>query len=109
MIPDKYPPQQSKTEEVVATQRSLGYSKVMQAAIADSVAASSDNAITRQFAEAIAKSNRLMAEDILREAGYILPQSAEARELLEAMRENPDKDFPKDAVELLLNQLQKSF
>ena len=109
MIPDKYPPQQSKTEEVVATQRSLGYSKVMQAAIAYSVAASSDNAITRQFAEAIAKSNRLMAEDILREAGYILPQSAEARELLEAMRENPDKDFPKDAVELLLNQLQKSF
>jgi hypothetical protein len=46
-----------------------------------------------------------MAEDILREAGYMIPQSTEARELLEAMRGNPSPDFPLDAVELLLNSL----
>ena len=105
MLPDKYPPQQPKTEAVIAAQRVLGYSKVMQERIADSVAASSDSAATRQFAEAIAKSNRRMAEDILRESGYMLPQSAEARELLEAMRENTAPDFPRDAVELLLKHL----
>lgn len=105
MIPDKYPPQQPKTEAVVAAQRALGYSKAWQESIADAVAASADSAVTRQFAEAVAKSNRRMAEDILRESGYMLPQSVEVRELLEAMLENAEPDFPRAAAKLLLNQL----
>jgi len=108
MIPEKYPPQQPKKAAVVATQRALGLSKVRQERIADSLAATSDSAVTRQFAQAVAKSNRLMAEDILREAGYLLPQSNEVRELLEAMLENTTPDFPKDAAQLLLNQLSKT-
>jgi folate-dependent phosphoribosylglycinamide formyltransferase PurN len=108
MIPDNYPPQQPKTEAVVAAQRALGFSKVRQERIADAVAASSDSAVKRQFAEAVAKSNRRMAEDILRESGYMLPQSGEVRQLLESMLENPAPDFPKDALKLLLNQLQKA-
>ena len=108
MLPIKYPPQQTKTEKVIAAQRALGYSKLQQEGIAEAVAASSDSAVTRQFAQAIAKSNRRMAEDILRESGYMLPQSNEARELLEAMRETAVPDFPKGAVELLLNQLQRT-
>ena len=108
MIPDKYPPQQQKSKAVISAQRALGYSKVRQESIADTVAASSGSAITRQFAKAIAKSSRLMAEDLLRESGYMLPQSAEVHDLLEAMRHDAAPDFPKDAVELLLNQLQKS-
>ena len=108
MLPEKYPPQQPKTEAVIAAQQVLGYSKSIQENIADAVAVESDNAVTRQFARAVAKSNRRMAEDILRESGYMLPQSAEARKLLSAMRENSDKDFPKEAVDLLLNQLQNT-
>ena len=49
-----------------------------------------------------------MAEDILRESGYMLPQSDKVRELLEAILENAEHDFPSDAAKLLLNQLQKS-
>jgi Fe-S-cluster-containing hydrogenase component 2 len=105
LVPDKYPPQQMKTKEVIASQRALGYSKLLQESIADAVAASSGSAVTRQFAQALAKSNRRMAEDILRESGYMLPQSTEVRELLEAIRENPEQDFPKEAVDLLLSQL----
>ena len=108
MIPDAYPPQQRKSEAVILAQRTLGYSKVQQEGIAGAVATSSSSAVTRQFAEAIAKSNRLMAEDILRESGYMLPQSVEVRELLEAMLNNAAPDFPKDAAELLLNRLQKT-
>ena len=108
MVPDKYPPPQPKTEAVVAAQRALGFSKVQQEQFADTVASTSGSAVTRQFAEAVAKSNRRMAEDILREAGFLLPQSNEVRELLEAILENAEPDFPKDAVELLLNQLQKT-
>jgi len=111
MIPDRYPPQQIKSKAVIAAQRVLALSKLRQKMIAESVAASSNSVVKRQFAGAIAKSNLRMAEDILRESGYMLPQSAEARELLEAMLENAAPDFPKEvkeAVELLLNRLQKS-
>jgi len=41
----------------------------------------------------------------MREAGYMLPQSDEVRELLEKMLENAEADFPKEAAELLLSQL----
>jgi hypothetical protein len=107
MVPDGYPPPQPKTESVIAALRALGHSKMRQEKIADTIAASSDGAATRQFAEAVAKSNLRMAEDILRESGYLLPQSADVRELLEAMLENAPSDFPKDAAELLLKRLQR--
>jgi folate-dependent phosphoribosylglycinamide formyltransferase PurN len=106
MLPDKYPLPQPKTETVIAAQQALGYSKTQQEGIADIVAASSDSPVARQFAKAIAKSSRRMAEDIFRESGYMLPQSAETRELLEAMKKTAAPDFPKEAVDLLLNQLQ---
>ena len=107
MIPNTYPPQQLKAEAVIATQRALGLSKAKQECIAEAIAASSGNAVIRQFAKAVAKSNRLMAEDLLREAGYMLPQSEKVRELLEALLKNAMSDFPKDTVKLLLSQLQK--
>jgi hypothetical protein len=106
MIPDSYPPQQKKAEAVIAAQRRLGLSKVQQECIARTVAASSDSAVTRQFTEAIALSNLRMAEDILRESGYMLPQSDEVRELLETMLENALPDFPNTAAELLLSKLK---
>ena len=108
MVPDKYPPQQPKSDAVAAAQRTLGYSKIRQEKIAETVAATTDSAVTRQFAQALALSNRRMAEDLLRESGYLLPQSAEVRELLEAMLKNAAPDFPGDAAELLLNKLQKA-
>ena len=108
MVPYEYPPQQQKSETVIAAQRALGYSKIQQEQIADSIAMSTDSAVTRQFARAVAKSNRLMAEDILRESGYMLPQSGEVRVLLESMLEKAAPDFPKDTVELLLRELKIS-
>ena len=107
MLPDKYPPQQQKNAAVIAAQRALGRSKLRQEKIASTVAETAKNPVMRQFAETLVRSNRRMAEDNLREAGYMLPQSPEMRELLEAMLVNAAPDFPKEAAELLLNQLQK--
>ena len=90
----------------MAAQRELGKSKTEQWVIAEAIAASANSAVTRQFAAAVAKSNLRMAEDILRESGYMLPQSAEVRDLLEAILKNAAPDFPKDAARLLLNKLQ---
>ena len=108
MIPAEYPPQQPKSEAVVAAQRALARSKVRQGRIADAVAASAGSAEAKQLALALAKSNLRMAEDLLREAGYMLPQSAEARALLEALLKGAAPDFPRAAAELLLSRLQKA-
>lgn len=108
LIPDEYPPQQPKTDNVVNVLRSLAQSKALQESIAATISESSDNAITRQFAEAISKSNRLMAEDLLRESGFMLPQSDEVRSLLESMIQNPPKDFPLEATEKLLMKLKRA-
>ncbi len=108
LLPEEYPPQQPKTDNVVYALRTLVQSKVEQESIATDIAKSSDNPVTRQFAEAISKSNRLMAEDLIRESGYMLPQSDEVRSLLESMTKNSPKDFPMEAVEKLLKQLKRA-
>lgn len=104
ILPDEYPPQQPKAGNVVNALLALAKSKVEQESIAADIAKSPDNAVTRQFAEAISKSNRLMAEDLIRESGYMLPQSDEVRTLLESMLQNPPKDFPVEAAEKLWKQ-----
>jgi len=108
LLPDEYPPQQPKTDHIVYALRTLVQSKVEQESIATDIAKSSDNAVTRQFAEAISKSNRLMAEDLIRESGYMLPQSDEVGSLLESMTQNSPKDFPMEAVEKLLKKLKRA-
>lgn len=108
LLPDDYPPQQPKEDSVVNALRTLAQSKALQESIAADIAKSSDNAITRQFAGAISKSNRLMAEDLLREAGYMLPQSDAVRGLLESMIQSPPEDFPLEAAEKLLNKLTRA-
>ncbi len=64
---------------------SLSGSKVKQEQMADAIASNTDNPILKQFASALSKSNRLMAEDLLREAGYILPQSKNVQDLIQSM------------------------
>ena len=55
--------------------------------------------------KAVAKSERLVAEDIMREAGYMLPQSNNAHELLEELiAKSPDR-FPVETAKKLLNMI----
>ena len=46
-----------------------------------------------------------MAEDILRESGYMLPQGSPARDFLQQLLDNVQSGFPQDAVEQLLAML----
>lgn len=55
--------------------------------------------------KAVAKSERLVAEDIMRETGYMLPQSNNAHELLEELiAKSPDR-FPVETAKKLLNMI----
>ena len=95
LVPREYPVQQAKTDEVIAALRQLVGSKAEQELLA--------KGLPGPLAEAIRKSNRIMAEDLLRESGYMLPQSGNTRRLLEnflSRREDPG--FPIEAAEQLL-------
>jgi hypothetical protein len=86
--------------------RVMAENKVSQEQVAKEIAENSKNPIERQLARALEKSNRIMAEDCLREAGYMLPQSEEVRAFLKGLLETDQvEDFPKEAVEELLQLL----
>ncbi len=95
MMPKELPPQQPKTDKVVEALRALAQSK----AKAESIASQLPDTLS----EAVAKSSRLMAEDLCREAGFMLPQSANTREFLEQIKSYPD--IPIDVVEALLHNI----
>ncbi len=102
MVPVEYPPQQSKEKSVTSAMSELAASKTKQEKMALQIAETTDKPGLRQLAEAAAKSSRLMAEDILREAGYMLPQSGNAHEFLNSLLGVKDKDFPMEAVQELI-------
>lgn len=107
LVPEKFPPPQQKTTAVKAALLSLAKNKVTQARVADSMAEKASNPALRQFAKALGASNKLMAEDLLREAGYMLPQGGEAQELIQSWLDSPSTDdFPSEIAEKLLELLK---
>ena len=96
MVPKEFPVQQPKEDKVVEALRGLIGSK----AEAESIAAQLPDALSA----AVAKSSRLMAEDLCREAGFMLPQSGNTKAFLESIKTIPG--VPTEAVEDLLHTLK---
>ena len=96
MVPKELPPQQPKEENVVEALRGLIQSK----AAAETIASQLPDALS----VAVEKSSRLMAEDLCREAGFMLPQSANTKAFLESVKSYPG--VPVETVETLLTKLQ---
>lgn len=96
MAPFEYPPQQKKAEKVIEAQRILALSKAKAEMIA--------SGLPDTLAAAIEKSSRLMAEDLEREAGFMIPESANAELFLRGLLNYPG--VPKEAVESLLSSLK---
>ncbi len=104
MVPTEYPPQQPKTDEVKATLNELAKSKADGEEMAKQIAETTDKDGLKRLMKAIAKSERLVAEDIVREAGFMLPQSQNTHELLEWLKSNPPtEDFPQEIAGKLLD------
>ncbi len=113
LVPKTLPPQQKHTADTVHQMNRLRRAKSAEEAMAASAAerlasapldagqavpAKADRLFT-----AVEKSCRIQAEDIIRESGFMLPQSANARKFLENMLLSPqDADFPRAAAEKLL-------
>ncbi len=96
MIPKEYPVQQAKKKEVAEALRVLIGSKAEAELIAGE--------LPDVLSVAIEKSSRLMAEDLVREAGYMIPQSLNAKRFLEKIINYPG--VPEEAVEYLLKSIK---
>ncbi len=104
LVPTELPPQQPKTDEVKAVLYELAKNKAAGETMAKQIAGSQDKDGLKRLMEAVARSERLIAEDIMREAGFMLPQSGNAHELLEWLKaEPPGPDFPVEAANKLLS------
>ena len=104
MIPAEMPPQQKKSENVVAALNAVAKSKSKQEKMALQLAEDTDKDGFARLMTAFAKSNRLVAEDLLREAGFMLPQSANTHHLLrELIVSPPTGDFPIEEAKKLLD------
>ena len=95
MVPKQMPPQQAKEDRVVEVLRGLIQSK----ARAETIAAQLPDALSA----AVERSSRLMAEDLCREAGFMLPQSENTRVLLEQLIHYPG--IPAEVVDTLLKSI----
>jgi rubrerythrin/Fe-S-cluster-containing hydrogenase component 2 len=101
MVPEVYPPQQPKTEAVINGLKFLMRSKSEQEMIAAG--------LPGKLAAAIEKSNHIMAEDLIREAGYMLPQSDNALGFLKSLiNQQQSEGFPKEVAEKLLEAFDKN-
>jgi rubrerythrin/NAD-dependent dihydropyrimidine dehydrogenase PreA subunit len=101
MVPVEYPPQKPKTEAVANALKVLMRSKSEQ----ENIAAG----LFGKLAAAIEKSNHIMTEDLIREAGYMLPQSDNAQDFLRSLLDHKQPEgFPKKVVDKLLEAFNKN-
>lgn len=105
MVPKEYPIQQAKTDSVKAVLNSVAGRKADEEKAALQIAETAENDGLYRLMQAVARSERLVAEDIMREAGYMLPQSNNAHELLEGLIAKPPAGFPVEAAKKLLNMI----
>ena len=106
MIPLDYPHQQPKDDKVKEKVRAIARSKAAQEGIARQIAGTTDDPNLQVLMKAVRRSERLMGEDLIRETGYLLPQSGEVRRMLESFVANPPEGFPVEAAKELLSRMR---
>ena len=108
LVPETYPPQQEKKADVLAAMRVLSTSKARQEQLFAQLEQTAPSEPARRLASAMRRSNRLMAEDLLRESGYMLPQSENVQTLLKNELETvTDEAYPQDAAKRLMELLKQ--
>ncbi len=108
LVPESYPPQQEKKAAMLNIMRVLSLNKAKHEQLFVQLEQSALSEPARRLAKAMRRSCRLMAEDLLRESGYMLPQSENVQTLLKKELETvTDEAYPKDAAKKLLELLKQ--
>ena len=99
MLPRVYPKQKVKDKRVISELFKLADSKIEQIKILKNMINNSSNDDEKRLYKALIHSNKVIIEDLFREAGYMLPQSSNANKLLISLK---DKD---EEVDKIINKL----
>lgn len=81
MIPNVMPKQQEKTDEVIKSLFQIADNKIKEINILKSILENTNETETK-FVKTLIHSNKVIIEDLMREAGFMLPQSKNAHEFL---------------------------
>ncbi len=109
MVPEEYPPQQPKADGVCAALYAMAQSKADGEKAALQIAEETELDGLSRLMTALAKSERLVSEDIMREGGYMLPQSRNTHELLRGwISDPPAPDFPVETAKRLLELIPEN-
>ena len=87
LVVETYPEPLPKDGAVTEAMLELCEAKSIQEGMALGIAAGSDGKSAALLARGLARSCRILAEDCAREAGYLIPQSRTAGELLDGLAE----------------------
>ncbi len=102
LVPDNYPPQQKTEESVKQPLRALSSSAARQERAARAMMEGETSPEGKRLAAALLASTRVTAEDLSREAGYMLPQGEEARAFIKELLETEQPaGFPREAAKRL--------
>ena len=94
MVPVEYPPQQPHKEDVKQILQKIAQNKATEEVVA--------KGIDCKLAKALQQASRLMAEDLVRENGYMLPQSKTTNEFLQdLLKEETNEDIKAKINKLL--------
>ena len=107
LVPETFPQQKAKDETVKQEMLVLALAKVKQEAAASALANEGSTPEEKQLAKAMEISSKMMAEDLYREVGYMVPQNIDTKALLESLLQNPPAEFPKEDAQHLLELLSR--
>ena len=75
MVPEEYPKQQEKEQAVIDAMGAICEGKYITEYFGKVL--SQNDSLSKPLFEGVRRSSRIMAEDIVRESGYMLPESEE--------------------------------
>lgn len=105
MVVAEYPPQQRKDKGVCDAVLDAADCRSRLEAMAKKIAAETEEDGLRRLMKAIAMSSRLSSEDLLREGGYMLPQSSVSQDLIHSLIADPPEGFPTAEARELLRRI----
>lgn len=108
LVPYEYPEQQEKKDNVKEVMLDLTSDKKDSEKVALNMISNAKTDIERKLLKAISLSNKYMAEDIVREASFLLPQGKYTIDLLEELLDMNLADLPADDIGQLINLLKSS-
>ncbi len=105
MVPKEYPPQQPKADAVKAALNAVVQRKADEEKAARQIVENTEFDGLYRLMQAAVKSERLVAEDVMREAGYMLAQSNNTHVLLQELIVKAPAGFPVEAAKKLLDMI----